>query len=188
MAPKTVNLIWIRLPSKEAFAKMAEIVNDPKTFNISVKMETESSAYGAFLDVFRDLLWALQWLVIPAILATMCLIVANAISISVRERRTEMAVLKVLGFGPKTVVFLVLGESILLGLAGGLLSSGLLYLAITGMGGVPFPIGFFPKYNYPIDMVIFGGLIGFGTSLLGSIVPALSSLSVKASQVFAKVA
>ena len=50
----------------------------------------------------------------------MSLVVANAISISVRERRTEMAVLKVLGFQPRHVMLLVLGEALLVGfLAGG---------------------------------------------------------------------
>ena len=44
----------------------------------------------------------------------MSLVIANAISISVRERRTEMAVLKVLGFALQ-ILRLVLGEALLLG-------------------------------------------------------------------------
>ena len=45
----------------------------------------------------------------------MALVIANAISISVRERRTEMAVLKVLGFRPGQILVLVLGEALLIG-------------------------------------------------------------------------
>ena len=57
----------------------------------------------------------MRWLLVPAILVTMALVIANAISISVRERRTEMAVLKVLGFHPTQILLLVLGEALLIG-------------------------------------------------------------------------
>ena len=58
--------------------------------------QTLSSALGSVRDVYRDLIWGLRWLLSPAILATMTLVLSNAVSISIRERRTEIAVLKVL--------------------------------------------------------------------------------------------
>ena len=72
------------------------------------------------LEPFRDLIWGMRWLLAPACLATILLVIANAISISVRERRLELAVLKVLGFRPYQILILVLGESLLLGVGGGL--------------------------------------------------------------------
>ena len=63
-------------------------------------MRDASSGIASFLDAYRDLLCGMRWLLVPAILVTMALVIANAISISVRERRMEMAVLKVLGFSP----------------------------------------------------------------------------------------
>lgn len=187
-APMEVALIWIRLPNKDAFQKMAEIVNDPKTFNISVKMETESGAYGAFLDIYRDLLWAARWLLVPAILATMCLVIANAISISVRERRTEMAVLKVLGFSPNMVMTFILGEALLVGLMSSMLSVSFAYFGIKAAGGIPLVIAFFPKFFVPAKAFAWGLYIGGATAVLGSIMPALSARKVKASDVFSKVA
>ena len=58
--------------------------------------ETLSSGVATFLDGYKDLLFGMRWLLVPAILVTMALVIANSISISVRERRVEMAVLKVL--------------------------------------------------------------------------------------------
>jgi putative ABC transport system permease protein len=119
----------------------------------------------------------------------MALIIANAISISVRERRTEMAVLKVLGFTPGRILALILGEACLVGGVGGLLSAAFLYGAIhIGMGGFPFQIAFFPKFDIYIDSIWWGFLFGTITSLLGSIVPAWSARTIKVSEVFAKVA
>ena len=61
----------------------------------------------------------------------MSLVIANAISISVRERRTEMAVLKVLGFGPRRILMLVLGEALLIGAGSGFLSVAATFLIVN---------------------------------------------------------
>ena len=151
-------------------------------------METESGAYGAFLDVYRDLLWAARWMLVPAILATMCLVIANAISISVRERRTEMAVLKVLGFSPNMVMIFILGEAMLVGIISSMFSVGIAYFGIRAGGGIPLMIAFFPKFFIPMKAFAWGLAFGSGTSLLGSLLPALSARNVKASDVFSKVA
>ena len=186
-APKVIGLVWLRMPDMEAFQHMAEIVNEPKTFNIAVKMETESSAYGSFLDAYKSLLWGMRWLMVPAILGTMTLVIANAISISVRERRTEMAVLKVLGFRPRQVMFMVLGEALLIGLLGGLLSAGGAYVLVKANGGIPFPIAFFSKFFIAASSALWGLSFGVITAFLGSIMPAWSAQSVKAAEVFSKV-
>ena len=65
----------------------------------------------------------MRWFLAPACIIVLALVLANAISISVRERRTELAVMKVLGFRPRQIVLLVLGESVLLGLLSGLASA-----------------------------------------------------------------
>ena len=155
----------------------------------AVKVETASSGVASFLDAYRDLLWGMRWLLVPAILVTMAMVISNAISISVRERRTEMAVLKVLGYGPNQILALVLGEALLIGVLSGTLSSGITYLLINNvMGGVKFPIAFFPAFFIPPDALWWGPTIGALTAFAGSVVPAWSARSVKVSEVFSKIA
>ena len=112
-----------------------------------MKCETASSGIAKFLDAYRDLLFGMRWLLVPAILVTMALVIANAISISVRERRTEMAVLKVLGFAPNQIMMLVLGEALLIGCCSGLVSAWLAkYLVNELIGGISLPIAFFGMF------------------------------------------
>jgi putative ABC transport system permease protein len=66
-----------------------------------VKLETSSSLLASIFEGFKDIVWAVKYLLSPAMLAIMTLVIANAISIGVRERRTELAVMKVLGFWVK---------------------------------------------------------------------------------------
>ncbi|MCO6456424.1 MAG: ABC transporter permease [Pirellulaceae bacterium] len=190
LAEKTLNLVWLRVPDMQAFTQVdQQIEESPLYASPSVKCETASSGRASFLEAYRDLIWGMRWLLGPAILVTLALVIANAISISVRERRTEFAVLKVLGFRSHHVLLLVLGEALLLGVTAGLLSAGLTYYFVNNVaGGIPFPIAFFQAFYIPLDALGWGAGIGVLTALLGSALPAWSARSVSVSDVFAKVA
>jgi putative ABC transport system permease protein len=187
---KSLNLVWLKVPDTTAFNKVADqITNSPLYTTPSVKCETAASGVASFLDAYRDLIWGMRWMLTPAALVSLSLVMSNAISISVRERRLELAVLKVLGFRPYQIVVLVLGESILLGALFGLLSSGGTYVVVNNvMGGLKFPIAFFPSFLIPADAWWWGPAIGGAAALLGSALPAWSACTVKVTDVFSKVA
>ena len=124
LAEKCLNLVWLRVPDTNAFATIADqIESSPYYSNPAVKCETASSGIASFLDAYRDLIWGMRWLLVPAALVSLALVIANAISISVRQRRLELAVMKVLGFRPLQILVLVLGEALLLGVTAGFVSS-----------------------------------------------------------------
>ena len=97
------------------------------------------------------------------------------------------AVLKVLGFRPWMVMALVLGEAILIGALSGFMATATAFAAINAVGGIPFPIAFFPKFFIPADALWWGPAIGAFVAVLGSVMPAWTAQSVKVSEVFSKV-
>jgi putative ABC transport system permease protein len=186
MQSKVINLIWVRLPTKAAFERLNALVDDPKNFtNPQIKLETASSGIGSWMEAYKDIFWGLKYVLSPAMIAIMSLVVANAISISVRERRTEMAVLKVLGFQPRHVLVLVLGEALLVGLLAGAMSS---FLAWAFLGNIKLQIAFFGAFLVPDQALVYGPLLGAAVSLAGSIGPGFAAKNVKVAEVFAKVA
>ena len=189
-ADRNLSLMVLKVANSDDFARVAaQIEQAPELSDPLVRCETMASGLASMLEPFRDLIWGMRWLLIPACLATILLVIANAISISVRERRMELAVLKVLGFRPYQVLILVLGESLLLGAGAGLISSGLTYTGINwGLGGIAFPIGFFARFMIPTAALWWGPVIGGLAGLLGSFLPAWSAQSVKVADVFSKVA
>src|SRR5262249_18736771 len=189
LADKTLNLVWLKVPNTEVFNTVARQIESSKQYTVpAVKCETASSGIATFLEAYKDLLFIMEALLVPGAIGTLILVMANAISISGRERRNEMAVLKVLGFQPRQILVLVLGEALLLGALAGLVSAGGTYLLIdVVLGGLKFPIAFFPAFYVPIHAWWWGLAIGGGTALAGSIEPALSACAVKPSEVFAKV-
>jgi len=186
MAEKCINLIWVKLPNKEAFERLSVMVNDSGNFNTpQIKLETASSGIGTWLDSLKDIFFGMKYVMTPAMVAIICLVIANAISIGVRERRTELAVLKVLGFQPRHVMLLVLGEAILVGLMAGGMST---FLAWFLIGGFKFQLAFFGAFFVPAIVMIYGPLLGAAVAIVGSIGPALTAKNVKVAEVFAKVA
>ena len=118
------------MPNKAAYEALATVVNEPKSFSApQAKMETASAAIGSFLEGLKSIVFAFKYIIMPAIAVIMCLVVGITITIGVRERRSEMAVMKVLGFLPWQVMGIIIAEAVLIGVMGGLLSTWLVYFA-----------------------------------------------------------
>jgi putative ABC transport system permease protein len=189
-ADRNLTLMLLLVPDSETFSRLAaQIESSPELSNPAVRCETMSSGISSMLEPFRDLIWGVRWLLAPACLLTILLVIANAISISVRERRQELAVLKVLGFRPYQLLVLVLGESLLLGAGAGAVSAGATFAVVNwALGGVSLPLGFFDRFLVPPAALWWGPAIGGLAALLGSVVPAWTARGVKVAEVFSQVA
>jgi putative ABC transport system permease protein len=82
--------------------------------------------------------WVRRVSVVPALLGflgvflllTTALTLANNTAIAVRERRIEMATLRVLGYRRRTIAITILAESALIGLVGGVIAIAVTWLAV----------------------------------------------------------
>ncbi|HXK09860.1 MAG TPA: ABC transporter permease [Vicinamibacteria bacterium] len=82
--------------------------------------ETEKAYAAGFVAMAGNLALLLNGIGL-AVTFTILLVVANTMSIAVRERRTEIGVLKTLGFTSRQVMGLVVAESVLIAFIGGAL-------------------------------------------------------------------
>ena len=142
---------------------------------------TQTRTEAAFQRMFSEMLGDVQTyiqMISLAVIFALALVAATAMAMSMRERTTEIAVLKAIGFSKQRVLALVLGESTMIALIGGLLGIagglGVLHL----FGKVPIAAAFFPV---PVSSLLTGGwlisltlvacLIGF----VSGVVPAISA-------------
>lgn len=99
--------------------------------------ETKTQTEKAFAQSFANQVGNVGKIltgVLGAVFFTLLLVVGNTMAQAVRERTNEMAVLKTVGFRHGQVLGLVLAESCLLAILGGLLGLGLAWTAITVLG------------------------------------------------------
>jgi putative ABC transport system permease protein len=104
------------------------------------------------------------------------LVAASTMAQSVRERTSEFAVLKTLGFSGGSILTLVLAESLFVVFAGGLLGLGLAWLFVQNgdpTGGM-LPIFLLPTRDLFIGVALMA-LIG----LLAGVVPATAAMRLR---------
>lgn len=94
------------------------------------KTETEKAFQLGFISMLGNI-QAVIYALGTAIVIAIGLVSMNTMMMAARERTREIAVLKALGFNDRTVVGLVLAESLLITLVGGLLGAGLARLVFT---------------------------------------------------------
>jgi putative ABC transport system permease protein len=172
---------WLQVDDNASAARLGGTV---ERYIRDIKCETTATAYSRFMEPLNDILWGLKWILIPAILVVMTLILSNTFSITMRERQTEIAVLKVLGFSTGRILLIVLGEAVLIGALAGLAGSAVTVGLVNGlMGGVQIPQ--FPTMLVPYEGLAWGPVIGVFTAFAGGLWPALNARAVKVAQVFA---
>ena len=98
--------------------------------------ETERAFLANFISMVGDLSVLVNGIGI-AVCFTILLVTANTMSMAVRERRKEIAVLKTVGFGSGQVMGLIVAEALLLGAVGGVLGVGGTLWAISVLNGTP---------------------------------------------------
>ena len=108
------------------------------------------------------------------VVLTIGLVAANTAAMSIRERRGEIAVMRSIGFPARTILSILLAESLLIGLAGGILGCVSAYIVLKGLslGNVAGP---FSTIRMPpailAETLVVAALIG----LISAIVPARSA-------------
>jgi putative ABC transport system permease protein len=110
----------------------------------------------SFIGAFAAILSAFD-LVSLVILLIMLLILANTLSMSVRERTHEYGVLRAIGFSPRYVFGFILGEAVLIAIVGGLAGALLTLGLINGAMGPAIENSemgvFFPYFRTPLPIV-----------------------------------
>ncbi|MBE3071757.1 MAG: FtsX-like permease family protein [Acidobacteria bacterium] len=139
------------------------------------KTTTEKAFAQAFAKQVGDI-GAIMQLILGAVFFTILLVAANTMAQSVRERTSELAVLKTLGFSNALVLTLVLVESLIIASVGGLLGLGLAWLMI--LRGDPTG-GALPAFYLPVRSLALGVLFVFGLGLVAGIFPAVQAMRLR---------
>jgi putative ABC transport system permease protein len=126
--------LFVRAESAPALAPLAREIDDHfRNSDYETRSETESDALATGLSALgnvRGIIFAL----IAVVVLTVLLIAANSTAMMVRDRISEVAIMRALGFSRSTVASLLFGECFIMGVVGGAIGAGLaLMMAYGGM-------------------------------------------------------
>ncbi|MES2128927.1 MAG: FtsX-like permease family protein [Pseudomonadota bacterium] len=138
-----VGVYVVQINQPENAASIAQAVD--ATFKNSLAetlTETEKAFQLGFVSMSEAIVAAVRLMSFVVIVIIMA-VMANTMAMSARERQSEYATLKALGFGPGFVTGLIFGESLLLAMVGAACGIALLFPAVAAVGkllGTMFPV------------------------------------------------
>jgi cysteine desulfurase len=125
-----VDVIWIKVDNSANIPQVTSSLDEGFANSSSETLtEPEAAFYGGFIAGYR-VFFQLAELMGIVVVFTIGLVAANTAAMSIRERRTEIAVLRSIGFPAHTILSMLLAESLIIALAGGLLGCGAAYLLL----------------------------------------------------------
>ena len=137
------------------------------------RTQTEAAATASWMKQLADI-GLIVSSIMGAVFFTLLLLSGNTMMQAVRERTSELAVLKTIGFSSHSVLAMVLAESVLLLLLGGVLGLGLAMLTVGGiqskMGGA------IPMAPVDAGIWVHGLLLMIAAGLLVGALPAMRAM------------
>ena len=107
-----------------------------------------------------------------AVVFSLLCVAGNSMAMSMRERTTEVAVLKAIGFSKGLVLFLVLTEAVLVaGLGGRARRAGLQGLCATVVDISQYTAGFLPFFYVPWNIALLGLAVSLFIGFVSGIYP-----------------
>jgi putative ABC transport system permease protein len=150
----------------------AEFANSPS--------ETKTEAESAFAANWVKQFGNIQFLIVTigaVVFFTLLLVTGNTMAISVRERTSELAVLKAIGYSDRAVLFFVLTESLVIALFGGLLGL-LLAVALTPVLATALA-SMLPNLVLPASVLALGLVVALVVGIVAGLLPGIGAMRMR---------
>ena len=173
----TIGWLILQTNSPENNDRVAKTI-DAMFANSTAETSTDTEkAFGkAFAAQFGNIA-LIVFLVVGAAFVTILMIVGNTMALSIRERTREIGVLKTLGFSGPRILRMVLGESVLLALLGGL--PGLAIAALITIALRASLANIAPAFAVSPDIALEGIALMIALGLFTGVIPALNAMRLK---------
>jgi putative ABC transport system permease protein len=179
-----VGWYTVRLKSPDDAVAVAKAI-DARFANSAFETRTQSEK--EFAASFVKQMGNIEFLILTiggVVLFTLLLVTGNTMAMAVRERTGELAVLKTLGYGDRTVLGLVLAESLVYAAVGG--GIGLVLAKAFTLRGDP-TNGMLPYFELPGATLALGFGVALSVGLLAGLVPAVAAMRLRVAEALRKV-
>ncbi len=136
------------------------------------RTQTEEAFGKMFGEMLGDLKNAIYWIGASVVVA-LIFVAGNAMAMAMRERTTEVAVLKAIGFDRGLVLFLVMCEAVVVAGIGGAVGALGCKALFDFVDITPYTAGFLPFFYIPWNITLGGVLVSLVIGFLSGVFPAM---------------
>lgn len=184
---ETAKKLWARRADQVGFYMIG--VTSPDTAAVTARdidkmfknsfaetlTETEKAFQMGFISLSQTILMVIE-LVTMIVIVIIMAVVANTMVMSVRERMSEYAVLKTLGFGGFYLAFLILGESLLISALGCIMGILLTFPAANAFSNA---VGdYFPIFNISKETIYLDIIASIIVGVVAAVFPIRRAITV----------
>jgi putative ABC transport system permease protein len=167
----------IRIADPKDAPKIAKAIDNEFANSPS---ETKTEAESAFAANWVKQFGNIQFLIVTigaVVFFTLLLVTGNTMAISVRERTSELAVLKAIGYSDRTILFFVLAESLVIALFGGLLGLLLAVVAMPALGAAL--ASMLPNLALPKSILGLGLVVALVVGIAAGLLPGIGAMRMR---------
>jgi putative ABC transport system permease protein len=175
----SVGWYQVRVDAATNAPEIARMIDEEfANSSAETKTETEGAMLQGFAKQIGDI-GTIVSLIVAAVFFSILLVAGNTMGQAVRERTQELGVLKALGFSNELVLGVVLGESLVIALLGGVTGLLLGWSMVLALSKVSFMQTYFPLFLIPPRDLLLG--VGFALALgvIAGILPALQAMRLR---------
>ena len=170
------GLFWVRAESAPAAAQLlGEIDAAFANSDAETLTETERAFQIGFVSLLGNVK-ALIAAISSVIIFTLVLVTAGTMSMAIRERVKEVAILKAVGFDGPRVFGLILAESFGLALGGGLVGCALAWLLVRTVDIYRLSRGLFVSFEATPQILASSLAVAAALGIVSCLLPALASV------------
>jgi putative ABC transport system permease protein len=174
------GVIIVRCKDEGQMASLARRIDQSYENSDSPTRTQSEEAFGQmFAEMAGDFQWIIVFIGLAVGISLLC-VSANAMAMALRERTTEVAVLKAIGFGKPLIIALILAESLMIAGVGGLIGAIGIKLFCDFVDLSKYTAGMIPFFYVPWSTALGGLVVALAIGAFSGMFPAIqaSRLSV----------
>ncbi|MFO1486938.1 MAG: FtsX-like permease family protein [Verrucomicrobiota bacterium] len=169
-----VGMWWLKVKSAEDMPQVIAAINKAfENTSAEVRAETERAFQLGFISMWGNIKLLIT-LISSAVVFTLLLVTASTMSMAIRERFRELAILKAIGYRRRELFAFILAESFGLAMAGAVLGVGGAWALFTFGDVGKMTGGLFPSFEVTSKIVAIGGLVAASLGIIASIMPSIA--------------
>ena len=167
------GMIFIKCKNADVMPSLGKKIDDLyRNSEFPTRTQTEEAFGKMFSDMLGDLQNAIYGIG-AAVVVSLLFVAGNAMAIAMRERTSEVAILKAIGFSKGRVLFLVLTEAILVAGLGGALGSLGCKALCDFVDVAKYSAGILPVFFVPWRIALLGLVVSLFVGFVSGVVPAV---------------
>jgi putative ABC transport system permease protein len=167
------GIVVIKCKNADTMAPLSKRIDDLyRNSDTPTRTQSEEAFGKMFAEMFGDMRWYIGLVGIAVVVALVC-VGGVSMAMAMRERTTEIAVLKAIGYGKSLVLFLVMAEALIVAATGGVLGSLGSKALFDSFDISPYSGGFLPFFYVPWSIATIGLVSSLFVGLASGVIPAV---------------